>query len=368
MEQRTAIRRFEVHIIERPVTSRLNTSYGEGPATRPHVIVEIEADGLTGWGEASPLPEFTGETAEGIALVLRRVYLPGIVGRNPLEIAALVADLARLLPRNSSAKAAVDIALHDLAGKLTGQPVYRLLGGPCRAEIELARVIGILPVPRAVDLACAYAAAGFRTVKLKVGREPREDVVRVRAIRQALGPEVALRVDANQGYDLQTAIWVLRRLEECELQYVEQPLPAADLESLRILRRHISVPIMADEGVHTPADALCLATERLVDVFAIKLIKTGGLWQARKVAAIAEAAGIACVVVSPFETQVGAAAGLHLAVSLEHAPYAHELTVFVTQPELATTSIITDGSRVRPPDKPGLGVARIAELAAANPP
>lgn len=352
----------DLHLIERQPPSRLHTTYGEAPDLRQHVIVELSAEGQKGWGEASPLPEFTGETAEGIARVLKGVYLPALLGRDPREIALLMAGLDRLFPGNPSAKAAIDIALHDLVGRLLGQPVYRLLGGACRPWVQLARTIGITSLPHAVELALEYTQRGFRTLKLKVGTDARSDVARVRAVHEAVGSDVALRIDANGGYDVQTASWVLRQLESCDLLYVEQPLPAWDLPGLRLLRQHVPVRIMADESVHSPADALQLAAERLVDIVAIKLIKTGGLWRARKVAAVAEAAGIACVVISPFETQIGAAAGLHLAVSLEHAPYAHELTVFVTQPTMAETGIRLEGDHLFPAETAGLGVTRIAEF------
>lgn len=368
MAQETLITGTRVHLVERAPSSRLRTSYGPAPSVRPHVIVELSAGGITGWGEASPLPEFTGETARTIVTALEETYLPALAGRDPRDIASVMADLEAALPGNPSAKAAVDIALHDLAGRLEGQPVYRLLGGRRRADVALARPIGVMPTADAVELARRFVDLGVSTLKLKIGPDPSSDVERVRAVREAVGQGTALRVDANQGYDLPTALWVLRRLEACDLLYAEQPLPARDLDGLRRLRRQTPVRLMADESVHTPADALTLASERLVDVFALKLIKCGGLRRAVQIAAIGAAAGIASVVVSPFETQIGAAAGLHLAVTLEHAPYAHELTVFMAQPDLAEVDIAVEGARARPAAVPGLGVRQIAELAPAGAP
>ena len=366
MEGGPIISAVRSRIIEREPPSRLDTSYGAAPPTRQHVIVQLRAGGVIGWGEASPVPEFTGETAEGIARALDTFYLPAVLGRDPSEIVEILADLDGVLPGNPSAKAAIDGALHDTVGKLTGQPVYRLLGGLRRSEVTLARTIGIGPPAQAVAAAREYVQAGFRTLKLKVGSDARDDVTRVRAVREAVGPDVALRIDANQGYDATTALWVLDQLAPCDLEYVEQPLPARDLRGLRLLRRHTPHRLMADEGVSTSQEALVLASERLVDVFSLKLIKTGGLARAGRIAAVAEAAGIDCVVSSPYETQIGAAAGLHLAVSLHRAPYAHELTVFLTQPHLAVTDVALDGTRLRPGTSAGLGVTQIAELAGAG--
>jgi L-alanine-DL-glutamate epimerase-like enolase superfamily enzyme len=357
-----AITLARVHVVTRETPSRIETVYGTAPATRQHVIVMLGAGDVIGWGEASPVSEFTGETTPGIARVLETAYLPGVLGRDPYAIGKIMDDMDRMLPGNPSAKAAIDTALHDLVGRLSDRPVCRLLGGPRRPAVILARAIGVAPVEQAVALARGYVEAGFRTLKLKVGSDPREDVVRVRAVRGAVGPDVALRLDANQGYDVEAALWVLDRLETSGLEYVEQPLPAGDLAGLRTLRRRTPARLMADEGVRTPQDARTLAQDRLVDLFSIKLIKTGGLTRALEIAAIADGAGIECVVSSPYETQIGAAAGLHLAVSIERASCAHELTVFVTQPHLAATDIVLDGCRLRPGTTGGLGVDRIAEL------
>ncbi|MDR7551061.1 MAG: enolase C-terminal domain-like protein, partial [Armatimonadota bacterium] len=186
-------------LIERPAPSRLTTSYGEAPAVRPHVIVEVAtADGLRGLGEASPLPEFTGETAGSVLCALNQTYLAPLVGRDPTLIGAIMADLDRALSGHPSAKAAVDMALHDLVGKLLGVPVATLLGGARRPSVRVARAVGIGTVAETVAAAEQYVAAGFGTVKVKVGQDSRADVERVRAVRAAVGPDVRIRIDGNQ--------------------------------------------------------------------------------------------------------------------------------------------------------------------------
>jgi L-Ala-D/L-Glu epimerase len=356
-------------VIDRKTPSRLNTPYGTAPPRRSHVIVHLEAGDVWGFGEASPLPEFTGETVPHVARVIEKTYGPPLVGRDPWEIAAITADLDHLLPGNPGALCAVDIALHDLVGKLSGRPVFSVLGGRMRPGVHLARAIGIGSMSETVLTAGEYVRAGFRTLKLKVGLDAAEDVERVLAVREAVGPDVAIRIDANQGYDLETALDVIGRLEACGLEYIEQPLPAANLQGLRRLRRETQnrIRLMADESVRTAQDALALAAERLVDAISIKLVNIGGLYRARAIAAVAAAAGIDCVVSSPYETQIGAAAGLHFAVTLERSPYAHELTVFITQREMAETDIALDGDLLRPGTADGLGVSRIAETSDISP-
>lgn len=358
-----AIAWSRVEIIERPTSNRLTTSYGEAPAVRPHVMVEIGTDaGTSGLGEASPLPQFTGETASGILSRLTETYLDALLGRDATEIGAIMADLDRLLPGNQSAKAAVDMALHDLAGKLLGVPVTALLGGMRRPSVRVVSAIGIGSTLEVAAQAEERASAGFQTLKLKVGQDPRQDVARVRAVRRAVGPDVRIRIDANQGYDVATAVDVVRSLADCDLEYIEQPVPRWDLAGMAHVRRTTGVRVTADEALHSPQDAMALIRAEAADVFVIKLIKTGGLFRARQVASIGEAAGIDCVVVSPFETQIGAAAGLHMALALPFGLHAHELTVFHTQPEMAETKIRMDRDALIPSTAPGHGVEAIAEF------
>ncbi len=355
-------------VVERPTSNRLTTSYGEAPEVRPHVVVEVGAGGgPIGLGEASPLPDFTGETAPTILQVLRETYLDALAGRDVTEIAAVMADLERHRPGNPSAKAAIDLALHDLAGKILGVPTSILLGGARRPSVRLARAAGIGPIAEVAALAERYIAAGFRTLKLKVGRDPQQDVERVRAVRGAVGPEVHIRIDANQGYDAATAIWVLGRLEDCHLDYIEQPVPRWDHVGMAQIRRATGMRVLADEAVHSPQDAIALIRAEAADLFALKFIKTGGLVRARQIAAIGEAAGIDCIVISTFETQIGAAAGLQLALTLPIGHHAHELTVFVTQPEMARTGIRLEGDALFPAEAPGHGVESIVEMEKVSP-
>lgn len=355
-------------IVERPTSNRLTTSYGEAPEVRPHVIVEIgTAEGLVGLGEASPLPEFTGETAHSTLGVLRETYLDALAGRDATQMASVMADLERLRPGNPSARAAIDLALHDLAGKILGVPTVTLLGGARRRSVRLARAVGIGLIPEIVALAERHVAAGFRTIKMKVGVDPKQDAERVRAVRAAVGPDVRIRIDANQGYDAATAIRVIRGLDDCALDYIEQPVPRWDYAGMAQIRRATGIRILADEAVHTPQDAIALIRAEAADLFALKFVKTGGLVRARQIAAIGEAAGIDCIVISTFETQIGAAAGLHLALSLPTGHHAHELTVFATQPEMARTGIRLEGDVLLPAPVPGHGVESIVEMAQVAP-
>lgn len=350
-------------IIEREPSASLGTSYGEATLVpRERVIVTLVDDsGQVGYGEASPLPFFTGETARGIDLRLRESFLPLLVGRDPFALAAIHAAMDRL-PGNTSAKAAIDIALYDLQGKLAGRPAVDLLGGPVRARVPVTYPIGIRPLAEAVAEAEGAVARGIHTLKLKVGRDPRADIERVTAIRRAVGDAVRLRIDANAGYTVPVATRLIDRLAPLELEYVEQPVAAWDIAGLAAVRRATGVPVMADESLHSLRDAVALIEQEAADIFAIKLIKCGGLYRALPIVHLAAAWRIDIVVISPFETQIGAAAGLALALAAPTGGRAHELRVFDSQRHLADTAIAFDHGDIVPSSAPGLGVEAIREL------
>jgi o-succinylbenzoate synthase len=345
-------------LVEVPTHSRLDTSYGRAEAVRPHVIVQLTDDeGHIGLGEASPLPQFTGETAASIKLQLEQIFLPAVMDCDPFDHDGIMAILESLLPGNHSAKCAIDIALYDLRGQVLGRPVYQQLGGLRRPDgFPVTRAIGILPPDETVEMAVQWVEREFGPLKLKVGTNPGQDIDRVLAVRRAVPETVRLRIDANQGYDVPSAIRVLRSLAAA-IEYCEQPVPAWDLAGLHAVRGATGVAVAADESVHTIRDLLRVLEARAADVLVVKLIKCGGLRAAEHLAALAASVGMPVVVVSPFETHIGAAAGVHLAMTLPPTPHAHELSIFNVEPRGPRTAstIETVGSWVLPPSAAGLG-------------
>lgn len=357
------ILKWRTWLVCRAPSSSLKTTYGDPLAVKPHVIVELEdEDGRCGYGEATPLPKFTGETARSIQLILEAELLPLLSNRECTHVSALVDAMDLHIHGNPAAKAAVDMALYDLAAKELEVPEYVLLGGLFRPQVMLNRHIGICSVEEAVSLARGFAEQGCQSIKMKVGNDPEEDIRRVIAVRQAIGSR-ALRIDANQGYSLASARRVLEALQNQDLQYCEQPLPPRDYEGLRMLKNSVAVPIGVDESLLSLQDAMRIAECHCADVCVIKLIKTGGLFRARQLAAIAEAAGMQCVVTSAFDTQIGAAHCLHLAAALPNAKLACDLTCYATQPQLARTAHQLSDGALAVGQVPGCGVVNIAELA-----
>jgi muconate cycloisomerase len=343
------------------------------PVSRPHhmsfttltavnfVFVRIETrDGLVGWGEAACLggPTWSEESAESIAVTLERYIIPWLVGRDAAQLEALRLEMARRVQGNPFARAAVEMALWDLNGRALGVPVHRLLGGRVRDRVPLSWSLAVGDGEAEVAEARAKVARGHRIFKIKAAAHPvATDVARVRAIREAVGPEVRLRVDANQGWDRPTALRAIRALEPYDLDFVEQPVPRWDLDGLAEIARAVSVPIMADESCGSPQDALAIARRGGVSILALKLTKSAGLAATMAIARIAEAAGLGCYVGCMIETSLGTAAYLHAALAASPVTWGCELF----GPLLLRGDVVREPVRyadgcILALDGPGLGV------------
>src|SRR6266487_3554351 len=245
------------------------------PVARPHkmsfttleavnfVFVRLEtANGMVGWGEAACLggPTWSEESSESVAATIERYIAPWLLGREAGEIEPLARELARRVQGNPFARAAVEMALWDLNGKALGVPVHRLLGGRVRDRVPLSWSLAVADAGAEIEEARAKVAGGHRIFKIKTAARPvAEDVERVRRLREALGPDVSLRVDANQGWDRPTALKAIRALEPYHIDFVEQPVPRWDLDGMAEIGRRVDVPIMADESCFSPQDALAIA-------------------------------------------------------------------------------------------------------------
>jgi L-alanine-DL-glutamate epimerase-like enolase superfamily enzyme len=326
----------------------------------PNVLVCLRTDGgIVGWGEASPLHSIAGET-QAICLAAAGELRPLLLERNPLEIAALVRDMDRFLPHNATIKSAFDMALHDIAAQAAGMPLYRLLGGAPR-HIETDMTLGIGVPEETGARARDYVAQGYRILKVKLGTTLEEDRARLRSIRAAVGAEVRVRIDANQGWDRATALRALNEFAEFDIEYCEQPLRAHDVAGLRMLTRSATIPVMADEALFTPADALRLIQEEAAPYFNIKLSKSGGIHNALKIAAIAEAGGVRCMVGCMLESRLGLTAAAHLACASEAIGF-YDLDTYLEQAEDPVAGGITVSEGVLSlPDTPGLGAAPTPE-------
>ena len=348
----------EIVPVKLPLLEPFVVSYGTFPDLAT-VLVRLETDGgITGWGEATPDPHVTGETFEGVVATLRHLA-PVLLGRDPLDRSAAMRLLGSRVASAPTAKAALDIALHDLAGRVAGLPVWAMLGGRAREALSISRVISMKsPEAMAFD-ASRHVAAGFGTVKLKIGdaSDIRGDVRRVAAVREAVGPDVGIKIDVNGGWRTAgAAVGAARGIAHYEPEYVEQPVDRRDLEGLAEVRRLSGLPVMADEAVLDARDALRAVRLRACDLINIKLMKCGGLLAALSLDAVAETAGVGCQVGTMVESSVASAAGLHLALALHNVATVEMGGPIMLAEDVGGLRAYYERDRVTVPDGPGLGV------------
>ena len=339
----------------------LTTSYGAEKQEKSHVLVKLtDEDGHVGYGEATPLSKFTGETTRVVFTVLEEILLPKLKGLDSGDVAAAHTIMDRAIAENYAAKSAVDCAMYDLTAKALGVPLYTLLGGRCRERVPINRHMGIMEREEALRLAEEYVKAGYGSIKMKVGDDVEKAAERIRAVREA-APEAKLRVDANCGYTYPQAMRLIRLTEDCRLEYYEQLLPKWDLEGMRSLRRELGAPLLADEAVNSVRDAIRWVDSGAVDAITIKLCKCGGLYPALRIAGVAAAGGVQIVVASTYDTHVGCSACLHLAAALPNVSAGCDLTTFATQPDWAETCHRLEGMFLRAGAAPGIGVASMRD-------
>jgi len=328
----------------------------------PFVILRVETDeGITGLGEVSCTPVWSGEDNVTAVHIIRNFLEPALVGEDPRDIERLTAKMRRAVFGHPFTKSGIEIALWDILGKSCGLPVFRLLGGAVRETIPIKMSVSGVGPARAAEIASWAMAKGLKALKVKVGMEAESDIERVKAVRRAIGPQIRLGIDANGGWPVRTAIQAIRRMvDDSNIYFAEQPVAPLDLQWLVEVRRQVSVPVMADESCYTLQDAMALARAGAADILSVYVGKGGGIGPARKITALAEAAGLTCTVGSNLELGVASAAMAHLAASspgigAEEFPcdilgplgYEHDL--------LAEPIEFKDGA-VRVPFGPGLGV------------
>ena len=261
------------------------------------LVVKVHTDdGHTGYGNAPATVVITGDSHESVAAAIQYTIGPKLISRDIDDREDILDTIHQSMVHNTSAKAALDMAVHDLFGQRYGLPLYRFFGGR-KTRIASDLTISINdPAGMAAD-ACQAVALGYSHLKLKVGIDPAIDFQRVAAIRQAVGPDITIRLDANQGWKPKEAIRLIGRMEDAglDIELVEQPVAAADFEGLKQVTDHVATDIMADESAFSAKDVFRLLAIRACDLINIKLMKAGGLGPAAQIAAMADAAGVGCM-------------------------------------------------------------------------
>lgn len=355
MHSGTSVQRISLHPLSIPLKAPFITSLGALEAVENVVVVIRTKDGLTGQGECSPFWTINGETQD-TCLSVGKHLAQALLGHDTLDIAGAHATMDRSIFANNSIKSAFDIALHDIAAQHADVPLYAFLGGRNDKPLFTDYTVSLKgPEAMAAD-ALAIVHAGFPVMKVKLGDDGDLDIERIRRIREAIGPDLPLRIDANQGWDPATAIRVLNALAPFNIQHCEEPIPRWQYMEMRAVKDASPIPIMADESCCDHHDA-----ERLIGLdacqrFNVKLGKSAGLFQARKILALAEGAGMEAQLGGFLESRLAFTASAHLALASAAVKHCDMDTpmMFTADPVLGGITYGAGGS-ITVPDAPGLG-------------
>ena len=347
------ITQISLYAYDIPLKAPIAISLGTIDDAR-NILVEIQTDeSITGWGEGSHLWMIVGETqASGLAAANDMARL--LIGRDPLDIEGCINSLTRYLPGHPTTRSAFDMALYDIAAKAARMPLYQFLGGSKRSLVT-DETIYINTPERMVEDALRIQAKGAEAIKVKLGTNLRDDIGRVEAIRNAIGDAIPIRTDANQGWDVVTAQAVLRAIGGWNVQYCEQPIKRHDIAGLRQIRQRSTVPIMADESLFDATDAIRLVREEAVDYFNIKLSKSGGIFEALKINAIAEAAGIPCMIGCMSESRLALTANAHFASARHNVRFYDLDGCFEHADDPVYGGITYTDYQIELPETPGIG-------------
>ncbi|MFN2745891.1 mandelate racemase/muconate lactonizing enzyme family protein [Bacillus sp. z60-18] len=346
--------------LKKPFKTALRTVH-----TAEAVIVKITAEnGAIGWGEAPPTAVITGETLESIEGAIKQVFAPALIGQSLLRADAIFHTIEKLMIGNTSAKAAVDMAVYDCLAQMCGLPLYQFLGG-YRREMETDFTVSVNDPEEMGKDAARYIKEGYHTLKIKIGKDDiATDLARIREIRKVSGPGVNIRLDVNQGWTVKQAIGAIRKMEDegLDIELVEQPVHRHDLEGLKQVTDAVDTPIMADESVFTAEEAFLVLKTRSADMINIKLMKAGGIRQALTINAMAEACGVECMAGSMIETRLGITAAAHFAASQKNVTRFDFDAPLMLKEDIVQGGIIYEGRKLTIPEVPGLGIDYIKGL------
>ena len=352
------ISRIELAMLRVPLRTPFKTALRTVDSVED-VVVRVTTDtGHVGHGSAPATAVITGDTHGSIIEAIRKFIGPRLIGQEVADLNRLTGLVQGALVGNSSPKAAMEIALYDLWAQLHGAPLYRLLGGGSPV-LTTDLTISVDSIDKMVSDALSAVDRGFGSLKIKVGKDPGVDIERVKAIHAAVDGRARLRLDANQGWTAKQAVAAMRALEGAgvDLELLEQPVPARDIEGLKYVTDRVDTPVMADESAFGPAEVVELVRRRAADIICIKLMKAGGLSNAIRIADIASVHGIECMIGCMVESGISVAAAVHLAVARPDVI----TKVDLDGPLLCVSNPVEGGAVFDEPqisltDAPGLGI------------
>jgi len=320
-----------------------------------HVLVRVVSDdGRCGYGEATARPTLYGESQKTILAAVTDFFAEQLQGIDVMDVEK-IQDILGSIPGNNTAKGALDIAIHDLTARYLNVPLYKMLGGWSDGSVPVTPNVSIKDtIEETVEDAIAYTAMGMTTLKVKVGIDPVKDVALVTAIRRAVGDDIHLYVDANQGWDRRSAFWAVPRLVDCGVFAVEEPLPARDRDGRRRLARQSPVLIILDEDAKSPHDVRDELRYGAVDIVSIKTPRTG-VMLSRKIIETAELFSVKCFLGTQAETGVGTIAGAHVAAAYRNIVNTELANYLRWADDIIIEKPVFAEGHLKLTDRPGLG-------------
>lgn len=357
------IKDIKVGIIEVPLRKPFKTALRRVDSIRDIVVKVITDTGHSGYGEAAPTAVITGDTLGSIKCAIEDYIRPKLIGLEISNIEEIMKRIEGSIVKNTSAKAAVDIAIYDLFGQMNNSPLYKLLGG-YKTEIITDLTISVNSPEEMAQDSIEAVKRGYKTLKIKVGKDSKMDMKRIKSIRDAIGYDIELRLDANQGWNPKEAVLFLRQMEDkgFNIELVEQPVKANDLVGLKFVTDNVDIPILADESVFSAMDAAIIIQNKAADLINIKLMKTGGIHNALKICSLAEIYEVECMIGCMLESKLSVSAAVHLAAAKRIIT-----KVDLDGPGLCSEDPIDGGpifknSNIYLNEKPGLGFVKINNL------
>ncbi|WP_368563349.1 dipeptide epimerase [Pseudoxanthomonas sp. UTMC 1351] len=357
---------IQLGMLRVPLKTPFKTALRTVDTVEDIVVIMHTDSGHVGYGEAPATAVITGDTHGSIIEAISKVIRPRLIGQEIANLNHITQLIQTSLERNFSAKAAVEIAVYDLFGQLYGAPLYKILGGG-DPVITTDITISVDYIDKMVADSISAVERGFESLKIKVGKDIGLDIERVKAIYSAVEGRALLRLDANQGWTAKQAVFAMNNLEEAGvvLELLEQPVKAQDIAGLKYVTDRVHTPVMADESVFGPTEVIDLIKMRAADIINIKLMKTGGISNAIRIADIASLYGVECMIGCMIETSISVAAAVHVAVAKSNVI----TKVDLDGPSLCRFNPVEGGvifneSEISITDAPGLGIREIRGLEA----
>lgn len=361
------IKNIELYKISVPLKKPFKTALRTANHLEDLIVKIITDTEHVGYGEAPPTAVITGDIIPSVAGAIHDFIAPRLIGMDISNFESILDAIQSSMVHNTSAKAALDMAVYDLYGKLYGAPLYKLLGG-YRPSFASDITISVNDVDIMVQDSVQAVEEGFNILKIKVGNDFSKDFERINEIRRAVPSHVKIRVDANQGWTPKEAVRIIRMMEDkvLSVELVEQPVPAWDLEGLKFVTDNVLTDILADEAVFSIQDAVKIIKMRAADLINIKLMKTGGIYNALQICDLAKSFNIGCMIGCMLETNIAITAAAHLAAAKKNILFADLDGPYLSQYNPVVGGAQFNGCEISLNDAPGLGIVSVGNLTALD--